>query len=123
MNSFKIKVHIVGCLFRFYIGIATWGRARGAATPLVIFGTLSCKRSKYSDRAVSYSNTAYRVVKEVIYGTFMKQNKGNRAKAIYTYCGEDLCFIFSATHMVNYRVQLAALTPSPCNKKITCYAY
>jgi len=41
------------------IGVATWGGVRGAAA--------LCKRSRYSNRAVSNSNKTHIVVKEVVY--------------------------------------------------------
>jgi len=40
-----------------------------AAAPLVMFGAHPRKRSRYSNKAVGYSNEVHKVVKEAVYGS------------------------------------------------------
>jgi len=61
-NNKAVLLYCISIIIKI-IGIATWG------------GCSPCKRSRYSNRAVGNLNKAHRVVKEVVYDEFMKQNK------------------------------------------------
>jgi len=39
------------------------------------FGTLPCKRLRYCNRAVNYYNKEHKIVKEAVYGKFIKERE------------------------------------------------
>jgi len=85
---------------------------QGAAAPFVIFGTRPRKGLRYSKRAVSYSNEAYRVVKAV-YGKLEERAMDLVVMTFFS--------VFNTTQMGNYKSP--ACSDSPTQQKITCYTY